>query len=51
MSNFIRSKVFFQEIKRIVIEIESHFFRRSKFSIIFENFVQEVNRTIMRSKA
>ncbi len=32
------------------LEIKSSFFKRSNVSIIFDNFDQEVERTIMKSK-
>ncbi len=47
---FMRSKVFFQEIERMIMRLKVVFFRRSKVSIIFDNFDQEVERTITRSK-
>ena len=40
----------FQEVERLIRILKVSFFRRSKVSIIFANFVPEVKRTIRRSK-
>ncbi len=43
-------RVFFQEIERTIVRSKVIFFRRSKISMIFDNFVPEIDTLIRRSK-